>query len=170
MIIRGHDVELRALTREDGPRVLQMLAHPEVASRWGDFTSDPSRLERDFLADTVDEVPLAICHGDEVIGVIQYGEENEPDYRHASIDLFLDGSYLGRGLGTAAVRALATYLFVELGHHRITIDPAADNERAIGSYLKVGFRPVGVMRRYERGPDGRWHDNLLMDLLPTDLT
>jgi aminoglycoside 6'-N-acetyltransferase len=33
----------------------------------------------------------------------------------------------------------------------------------------VGFRPVGVMRRYERGPDGSWHDGLLMDLLPEDL-
>jgi aminoglycoside 6'-N-acetyltransferase len=26
------------------------------------------------------------------------------------------------------------------------------------------------MRRYERGPDGTWHDGLLMDLLPEDLT
>ena len=34
---------------------------------------------------------------------------------------------------------------------------------------KVGFRPVGVMRRYERGPDGEWHDGLLMELLAEDL-
>jgi aminoglycoside 6'-N-acetyltransferase len=34
----------------------------------------------------------------------------------------------------------------------------------------VGFQPVGVLRRYERGPDGSWHDGLLMDLLPEDLT
>jgi aminoglycoside 6'-N-acetyltransferase len=26
-----------------------------------------------------------------------------------------------------------------------------------------------IMRRYERGPDGEWHDNLLMDLLAADL-
>ena len=49
------------------------------------------------------------------------------------------------------------------------IDPAADNVAAIRSYEKVGFRPVGVMRRYERGPDGQWHDGLLMDLLAEDL-
>src|SRR5215210_7030084 len=29
----------------------------------------------------------------------------------------------------------------------------------------AGFLQVGVMRRYERGPDGEWHDGLLMDLL-----
>jgi len=33
----------------------------------------------------------------------------------------------------------------------------------------VGFRPVGVMRRYERGGDGRFHDGLLMDLLRGEL-
>jgi aminoglycoside 6'-N-acetyltransferase len=29
----------------------------------------------------------------------------------------------------------------------------------------VGFKSVGIMRKYERGPDGSWHDSLLMDLL-----
>jgi hypothetical protein len=52
------------------------------------------------------------------------------------------------------------------GHHRITIDPAAENAAAIRAYEKVGFRPVGVMRRYERDVDGDgWHDGLLMELL-----
>lgn len=52
----------------------------------------------------------------------------------------------------------------ERGHHRLTIDPAADNFAAIKCYAAVGFEPVGTMRRYEKGPDG-WHDNLLMDLI-----
>ena len=50
------------------------------------------------------------------------------------------------------------------------IDPAADNHRAVRCYEKVGFRPVGVMRRYERGADGTWHDGLFMDLLADELT
>jgi aminoglycoside 6'-N-acetyltransferase len=33
------------------------------------------------------------------------------------------------------------------------------------AYEKVGFRPVGVRRRYELGPHGTFHDDLLMDLL-----
>ncbi|MEA5076072.1 MAG: GNAT family N-acetyltransferase, partial [Coriobacteriia bacterium] len=28
-----------------------------------------------------------------------------------------------------------------------------------------GFRPVGVMRKYERDSAGEWSDGLLMDLL-----
>jgi aminoglycoside 6'-N-acetyltransferase len=32
-------------------------------------------------------------------------------------------------------------------------------------YGKVGFKPVGVMRKYERDASGKWSDGLLMDLL-----
>ena len=49
------------------------------------------------------------------------------------------------------------------------LEPGAANERAIRAYERVGFRPVGVMRAYERGPDGTWHDGLLMDMLRSDL-
>jgi hypothetical protein len=56
------------------------------------------------------------------------------------------------------------------GHHRLVIDPAADNEPAIRCHAAVGFRPVGIMRRYEHDADGTgWHDGLLMDLLAEDL-
>ena len=49
------------------------------------------------------------------------------------------------------------------------VDPAATNTQAIACYAAVGFRPVGVMRQYELGPDGTFHDGLLMDLLAAEL-
>ena len=63
------------------------------------------------------------------------------------------------------MRLVIEHLIAERGHHRFTIDPAAANERAIRAYQRLGFKRVGVMRRYERGADGSWHDGLLMDLL-----
>jgi aminoglycoside 6'-N-acetyltransferase len=63
---------------------------------------------------------------------------------------------------------LVRYLFEARGHHRLTIDPAAHNERAIRCYEAVGFTPVGVLRQYERDDDGSWHDGLLMQLLADD--
>jgi aminoglycoside 6'-N-acetyltransferase len=104
-----------------------------------------------------------------LVGCVQTVEEDEPDYRHAAIDLFLDTDHQGRGLGPEAIRLVARYLFEVRGHHRLTIDPAAANTRAMAAYQRVGFRPVGVMRKYERGPDGTWHDGLLMDLLAGEL-
>ena len=65
---------------------------------------------------------------------------------------------------------MARYLIDARGHHRLTIDPSDANERAIRAYSKLGFRPVGVMRQYERGADGTFHDGLLMDLLADELT
>ena len=76
----------------------------------------------------------------------------------------------GQGLGRDAVRTLCRHLVDARGHHRFVIDPAADNEAAIRCYRAVGFRPVGVLRRYERDLDGNgWHDGLLMDLLAEEL-
>jgi aminoglycoside 6'-N-acetyltransferase len=75
----------------------------------------------------------------------------------------------GQGAGVEAVGLLARYLFEHRGHHRITIDPAAANRRAIRCYQKAGLQPVGVMRQYERNSDGQFHDSLLMDLIRDDL-
>jgi aminoglycoside 6'-N-acetyltransferase len=104
-----------------------------------------------------------------VVGGIQWSAETEPDYRHASIDIYLDPAVHRRGLGTDAVRTLARHLITDEGFHRLVIDPAADNAAAIACYTKVGFRLVGTMRQYERGYDGSWHDGLLMDLIAEEL-
>ena len=89
----------------------------------------------------------------EVAGLIQYYEEDDPDYRHAGMDIALHPDWHGRGLGPAALRILARHLLEERGHHRLTIDPRASNERAIASYRRWASARSGVMRRYERGAD-----------------
>ena len=114
-------------------------------------------------------VLLVVEIGGEVAGGIQYNEEDDPRYRHAGIDIYLSGPFQGQGAGAEAVALLAGFLFRHRGHHRLTIDPAAANERAIRCYTKVGFRPVGVMRAYERGADGQFYDGLLMDMLAAEL-
>lgn len=131
-----------------------------MAQWWGGLSDEEIREQ--FIGSRLGYV---IEVDDEVIGGIQYSEEDDPMYRRAGIDIFLTSASHGRGYGTEAVRLLARHLFFERNHHRITIDPAAANAAAIRTYEKVGFRRVGIMRRYERGPDGTWHDGLLMDLL-----
>ena len=147
--------------------MVALFAQPSVAARWLGTIG----LERtvDGLYAHDDHVPFAILVGGEIAGYIQFGEEEDPDYRHASIDVAIDERVQGRGIGTDAVRTLARHLIRDLSHHRVTIDPAADNAAAIRAYEKAGFRRVGIMRQYERGPDGTWHDGLLMDLLADDL-
>lgn len=157
----GGLVALVPVTAEHVADVQRILRTPEVRARWGDEDVSPQ-----WPLDDPEVVAFAVLDDGEVCGMVQYGEETDPMYRHASIDIFLDPAVHGRGIGRDAVRTLARHLFADRGHHRLVIDPAADNEAAIRAYAAAGFRPVGVMRRYERDADGTgWHDGLLMDLL-----
>ncbi|MFG2191496.1 GNAT family N-acetyltransferase [Streptomyces sp. NPDC048639] len=165
--LRGAVVALRPATDADIPALARIRSTPEVFRRWGGGEDLAASVAEDLREP--EATTYAVESAGRVVGAIQWGEESDPDYRHASIDIYLDPAVHGRGLGTDAVRTLARHLFADRGHHRIVIDPAADNAAAIRSYGKVGFRTVGVMRRYERGPDGTWHDGLLMDLLAEEL-
>jgi aminoglycoside 6'-N-acetyltransferase len=153
-------VTLRPLVAGDEAELLRIHRTPEVR-RWWDVPDEGFP-----WTDEPETTRMVIEVDGAVAGMIQYHEELTPKYRHAGIDLFLDPALHGRGVGTEAVRQVVRHLFDERGHHRIVIDPAAANAAAIRSYEKVGFKPVGIMRRYERdvGGDG-WHDGLLMELL-----
>ncbi|HEV2901866.1 MAG TPA: GNAT family protein [Gaiellaceae bacterium] len=165
-VLRGERVLIRPMTADDVPLLAAIQAEPRVAAAWG----QPKREEFEGKSAGTDEcTAFAIELGGEVVGLIQYHEEDDPMYRHAGIDIFLSEDVHGQGLGTEAVRTMAEYLIHDRGHHRLVIDPAAHNKAAIRAYEKAGFRPVGVMRQYERLPGGEWHDGLLMDLLADEL-
>ncbi len=164
--IRGDRVTLRPATAADEPAFGAILGEPDVAAWWGAYSPERLRAE---LFDNEESVTFAIVLESDVIGLVTYWEENEPDYRHAGIDIALATACQNRGLGSETLALLARHLFDERGHHRLTIDPAVANTRAIRSYEKVGFRPVGIMRLYERSLDGTWRDGLLMDLLRDEL-
>lgn len=164
-VLKGRRVVLRPLSSTEARELAHAIAADAEANPW--WGSDAEKIEH-WLTDPESTV-FAIEDGGELAGLIQYGEEEDPDYRYASIDISLLTPWLGRGLGTEALYVLARYLTEQRGHHRLHIDPACSNTRAIASYAKVGFKPVGVLRRYERAPDGTWRDGLLMDLLAEEL-
>jgi aminoglycoside 6'-N-acetyltransferase len=168
LVLRGDRVVLRQAGPGDAERLTEILATPEVATWWGPYDLD--RVRGEMTQPFEDELTFVVELEGEVIGLVQRWEETEPQYRHAGIDISLHPDWHGQGLGADAVRTMARHLFDDLGHHRVTIDPAAHNAPAIACYRKVGFKDVGVMRKYERAPDGTWHDGLLMDLLREDLT
>ena len=164
--LEGERVRLRPLDPVDAPRVAELGADPAVA-RWWPGLTEQHLLDKAQGRDGLEA--FAIEHEGAVVGLVQAWEENDPQYRHAGIDLFLDPRLHGRGLGRDAVRTLARWLIAERGHHRLTIDPALDNVPAIRCYEAVGFKRVGILRRYWRDPRGEWRDGLLLDLLAEEL-
>ncbi len=167
MQLVGDRVTLRRLRPDDMPALVSIGRAPGFARWWPGL--DEAELEKKVAGDG-DAVCFAVLVDGAVLGLVQYYEDDDPDLRHAGIDVGLDPRVHGRGIGTDTVRTLARHLVGERGHHRLVIDPDVDNARAIRCYEKVGFRPVGVMRRYARGVDGEWHDALLMDLLAGELS
>jgi len=172
--LAGDRTRLRPVLPEDVPVLAAILAEPEVARWWPGY--DTTCVEEELLGGDADTIVWAIearlggpDAPPDVVGAIQAWEEPNEEYRHAGLDLFLAAGAQGRGLGRAAIRAVARWLFDQRGHHRLTIDPAAANERAIRTYAALGFRPVGTLRSYERRPDGSWVDGLLMELLSGEL-
>ena len=163
-VLRGDRVTLRPVRDDDAGALLALLTEPSVARWWHRW--DEARVRRDLLEQEEEHV-LVVEVGGEPAGLLLVYEEPD-EYRHAALDVTLAGAHQGSGLGPEALRLVIRHL-IEQGHHRFTIDPALANERAIRAYAKLGFQPVGVMRAYELGADGTWHDGLLMDLLADEL-
>lgn len=152
-------LQLRPLATGDEAELLRIHNTAEVLCWW-------DRPAEGFPWDEPQATRLVLELDGAVAGLIQYWEEQEPKYRHAMIDLFLDPRWHGRGVGTEALRRLTRELVEQRGHHRITVDPACANNAAIRAYEKAGFTAVGIMRCYERDVDGDgWHDGLLMELI-----
>jgi aminoglycoside 6'-N-acetyltransferase len=165
--LRGERVSIRPATEADVKSLVALLAEPAVARWWG-TGYDAERVRRDHLEDPGSETFTIEVDG-QVAGLVLVSEENDPEYRHAALDISLSTAFQGRGLGREALRVVIDHLVRDRGHHRFTIDPDVENEPAIRCYAAVGFRPVGVMRSYSHVADGPWRDGLLMDLLADEL-
>lgn len=165
MRLHGPRVTLRPMLETEAAELAERLATDEqTAPRWGSNSATILKWFND------DDGIFFVAEADgTVVGVLDYEEVDDVDYRSAGMDIGMFAGSTDRGMGTEALTVLASYLIDVRGHHRLTIDPAADNARAIRAYEKVGFKPIGIARQYERADDGTWHNNLLMDLLANEL-
>jgi RimJ/RimL family protein N-acetyltransferase len=162
--VESHRLILRPLAKGDEAELLRIHSTPEVALWWD--VPDPGFP----WSDEPDSTRFTVEVDGAIAGMVQFSEEQTPKYRHASVDLFLDPALHGQGIGSEAVRRVVRHLIGERGHHRVTIDPGKDNTAAVRCYEKVGFKPVGVLRGYERRSGSeQWRDGLLMDLLAEEL-
>jgi aminoglycoside 6'-N-acetyltransferase len=141
-----------------------IAADPVAGPRWSD---DPATMRR-WLAEE-GMCLLVVEFEGQAVGIVDFEEVPEPEYFSAGMDIALLESCTGKGLGPEVLKVLGAWLIDVRGHHRLTIDPALDNLNAIRAYEKIGFRRIGTARQYERGPDGTFHDNLLMDMLAEEL-
>ncbi|MEA2089520.1 MAG: GNAT family protein [Thermoproteota archaeon] len=72
--------------------------------------------------------------------------------------------YWGKGYGQESMNLILGFAFRNLNLNRVELDTFGFNKRAQKCYLKVGFKEVG-RRRKARFIDGRYHDDIIMDIL-----
>jgi aminoglycoside 6'-N-acetyltransferase len=160
--LEGERMLLRPPVASDAGPLLGILSEPEVSRWWVGYTAE--RIADEIL-DSGHALIMEIdgrCAG----AIFLYPNE-DPEYLHVVIHLFLGAEWYGNRYGAEALAIVIAHL-ATLGHHRFTLDPNVNNAPAIRSYERLGFRRVGILREYQLRPDGTHDDGLLMDLVLSD--
>ncbi len=92
----------------------------------------------------------------------------DPENESANYRVWLTGPHVGQGYGTEITRLVIDFALGTVGLHRVSLSVYDINPRAQRVYEKCGFRYEGRLREALRW-DGRWHDELLMAILHSDL-
>jgi aminoglycoside 6'-N-acetyltransferase len=134
--VRGQQTTLRPVEAADIDLLLEWHADPDVSRFWDDetFTHETmlARLGRP------DVTPYLVLAGGVAIGYLQVWWDAEG----GGLDMFLEPSARGRGLGPDAARAMALHLLYDRGWTRVTVDPYAWNEQALRGWRNAGFVEV----------------------------
>lgn len=122
---------------------------------------DPARAEswwRDKLADVVagKRIILAAWEDGRVAGTVQVelmGVDNQP-HRADLQKMLVHGDFRRRGLATALMNAIEEKCLA-LGRTVLVLDTLRDSP-AEALYLQLGWREVGEVPNYVRGPQGQY--------------
>lgn len=152
----------RPLQEIDLPLLHAWLLRPHVAQWWGAAES-VAELRENYITHVAEPnaTRAHIAHqGSASIGFIQAYVvmgcgggwwEEETDLGARGTDQFLaEEAQLGKGLGSAMLRAFLTQLFASPAATVIQTDPNPTNLRAIRAYKRAGFQEAGLVAT----PDG----------------
>ncbi|MGD9895161.1 MAG: GNAT family N-acetyltransferase [Dehalococcoidia bacterium] len=154
-MLRGERVLLRAIGRDDLPRLWQFNNDLAVEVAGGGDPPMPqslARLQAEFDLDAAkggrDGARFAIEADGIMIGQCGLSGFNETD-RTAELGIAIgDREYWGRGYGRDAVRVLVEYAFRYRNMRKVWLRVWGNNERGIRAYLAVGFIEEGRLRQH----------------------
>jgi aminoglycoside 6'-N-acetyltransferase len=132
----GEQTTLRPVEENDVDLLLVWHDDPDVSRFWDDetFTRESmlARLARP------DVTPYLVLAAGVPIGYLQVWRDCE----QGGLDMFLEPSARGRGLGPDAARAMARHLVEERSWAHVTVDPYLWNIPALHAWRKAGFVDV----------------------------
>ncbi|MCW2542183.1 MAG: Acetyltransferase including N-acetylase of ribosomal protein [Frankiales bacterium] len=168
-MLTGKLVTLRPLTAEDYPRLTEFKNDIELQLLGDGSPPVPSTLAavtelQDRRAQAGDNYSFAIDVDGDLIGDIGLFNLNRVS-RLAEVGIGIgDRNYLGKGYGREAMALILDYGFRIQNFRKIWLETFAHNERAIRSYLAVGFVEEGRYREHS-WVGGTYVDLVVMGLL-----
>jgi ribosomal-protein-serine acetyltransferase len=168
----GGEIELRLIeerhTQDAYETVRRNLAHLKP---WMPWATDDYSLEaaRTWQRSTLDQfarndgLNAGIFHSGRFIGVVGMHHADWLD-RKASIGYWIDLQHQGRGIVTAACRALLSHIFEELKLHRVEIRCAVGNHRSRSIPERLGFQLEGIARQ-SSSLQGEFENNAVYSML-----
>lgn len=176
MIIEDNDLKIRTLTEKDFPILYKWLTDERVLEFYGGR-------DKKYTLETIKEHYTEPWEA-EVIRVIMeyqgkpigYGQiyrmydELYEDYHYPKSDEIVYGmdqfigepDYWSKGIGTKYIKKIFDFLKIERNASAVILDPHQNNQRAIKSYQKAGFRIIEDLPEHELH-EGKKEDCYLME-------
>jgi len=163
-------VTLRPLAESDVDSILTWVNRPEIVGNLAAFSGTP--MTRD---DELAWIRRTLASADRVWSVVasddgRYLGQVGIHQIHARSKVGRLGvvisrrDEMGKGFGSAAIRAALDRGFSELALHKLWLMVFRDNERGQRLYKRLGFIEEGILRE-EYFHEGRWHDMVRMSML-----
>jgi RimJ/RimL family protein N-acetyltransferase len=145
------DSETRFLLQEELELPPTKTAQEEFSKKWDDFNQTEGRLM--FTIETLDGKP---------VGGLNLNSVNE---RHGtfSIGIQIYTGERGKGYGTAAMRLLLKYAFLERRLNKFNSGYLEGNEGSEKMHAKLGCKPEGRARQMSYH-NGRYYDHIKVGL------
>lgn len=171
------DVTMRLLSLGDAAELASAYVRNRAhLSRWEPVRPEEYYTEAWQAADTANRLraadsgegyPWGLFAGDTVVGRFNLAGIVRGPFQSAGLGYWVDGRYAGRGLASAAVKAIVEISHDELGLHRIEASTLLHNAGSQRVLEKAGFQQIGMAPRYLKIA-GTWQDHNLYQVILHD--
>ncbi len=166
------NVHLRPICLGDVDHIMSWINRPDVTRNFAEMSREITReQELAFLAKMIaseTDKLYAICANDGTyLGNAGIHKIYWPAKNGRLGIVVGNAEAQGKGVGSAALRALCKLGFNDLGLHKLWIIHFRDNQRMNHMATQLGFQQEGILRD-EYFHNDRYHDMVRLSLLSTD--
>lgn len=172
--IQGEKIYLRLMTIEDTDRIINWRNNPRVRNCFIYRKPFTKKGHLEWIKDKVNTgevIQFIICENgtDRPVGSVYFRDINK-EHHNAEYGIFIgEDDAAGQGIGSEVCRLACRYGFTVEKWHKIRLRVFPDNQAAIRSYERAGFKREACLKD-EVCIDGVYRDVLLMGLINPEET